>query len=643
MKWVHVVLLSLGTCLPVCAHEFIAGTLDGQTIRLVFPGPVSKASVENITNYSLALVRKEVKELSTNEIADLVAAMVQMKSIPSAYQPLTNAYDYFPEIHLTASSDHAGIHRSPLFLPWHREFLRRFESELRRASGNPLMTLPYWDWSDHSSTNLVFSEQFLGGDGDPNDHGFVKTGPFRVGQFPINVLDPTDDEFDDEHGDLPLPGKIWLTRGFGKDDDLEELPTPAQAQDALNPTRVYDVYPWDDRADPARSFRNYLEGWRRIGGSKLHNRVHLWVGGEMQSGASPNDPVFFLNHANVDRLWSHWHTLYGSSTYPESFIGPHMLGFPAVPVESTFEIQDSGLRYSSETPKNSLVSAELQPDNRTVLLTVTNMGNYSFGVAILGVDSLSGTNFKGTTSGRAYRLSATGFNNTTPEFFAEGDEIHLKTDGISFYDQSFSLLHQHFQNDFDVEVRVEDLPPFHQAGLVAISPLTNIARGLAFYRLGSSELQTVSYRQNTNSVTQLSPSSDTWLRLARTGEVIKAFTSSNHTHWTLVHTEHVGPGALRVGVGAAPSSGNQSNFTFKSFGKFIPVPRAELIADIFDSEISISWYSFDEETVLQTSTNLLNWTSLDRSMHGHNEVGMTNQNTAFFRLLRSPEVPGHGH
>src|SRR5688572_16327712 len=122
--------LGLLICLIVLtpkARSFEAGMVDGKTLRLVFPEAVQKASAENITNYTLTLVRKEVKELSPAEISEVVNAIKGMKNIPSAFRPATNAYDYFPEIHLTAASDHAGIHRSPLFLPWHREFLRRFE------------------------------------------------------------------------------------------------------------------------------------------------------------------------------------------------------------------------------------------------------------------------------------------------------------------------------------------------------------------------------------------------------------------------------------------------------------------------------------------------------------------------------------
>ena len=48
-------------------------------------------------------------------------------------------------------------------------------------------------------------------------------------------------------------------------------------------------------ADIAISLRLWMDGPR------LRNLVHVWVGRDMSPGSSPNDPVFFLNHCNVDR------------------------------------------------------------------------------------------------------------------------------------------------------------------------------------------------------------------------------------------------------------------------------------------------------------------------------------------------------
>ena len=40
--------------------------------------------------------------------------------------------------------------------------------------------------------------------------------------------------------------------------------------------------------------------------SKPHNPVHNLIGGEMAKMTSPNDPIFFLHHCNIDRLWYAW-------------------------------------------------------------------------------------------------------------------------------------------------------------------------------------------------------------------------------------------------------------------------------------------------------------------------------------------------
>ncbi len=38
----------------------------------------------------------------------------------------------------------------------------------------------------------------------------------------------------------------------------------------------------------------------------VHGGVHNAIGGDMMTAHSPADPIFFLHHANVDRLWVQW-------------------------------------------------------------------------------------------------------------------------------------------------------------------------------------------------------------------------------------------------------------------------------------------------------------------------------------------------
>jgi tyrosinase len=69
---------------------------------------------------------------------------------------------------------------------------------------------------------------------------------------------------------------------------------------------IYDQFPYDGSSN---GFRNELDGWRPKGTpSALHNAIHVWVFGHTILNTSPNDPVFFLNHCNMDRIWTKWQT-----------------------------------------------------------------------------------------------------------------------------------------------------------------------------------------------------------------------------------------------------------------------------------------------------------------------------------------------
>lgn len=99
-----------------------------------------------------------------------------------------------------------------------------------------------------------------------------------------------------------------MTRAAGG----RRLPTADDVEDCLRKT-PYDNPPWDITGDPG--FRNSLEG---ATAPYIHNRVHRWVGGNMQLNSSPDDPVFFLHHCNLDRLWAQWQQLNPDGYLPKS-------------------------------------------------------------------------------------------------------------------------------------------------------------------------------------------------------------------------------------------------------------------------------------------------------------------------------------
>ena len=214
-------------------------------------------------------------------------------------------------------------HRGPAFLPWHRYFCR--ELELTLQTKNPLVTLPYWDWAGDAADPLNAAlwntnpaqRIYIGGDGT-GPGGVVTTGPFAnwtaLVEGPGNTF-------------VQRPGGIIRELGsnpdFGSGIGVPAFPTAAQVSDVIANFATYDTAPW--RTASAGSFRNRLEGWLAAAGengSQLHNRVHIWVGGDMGPGTSPNDPVFFLHHCNIDRLWALWQYAHPASAYEPASGGP---------------------------------------------------------------------------------------------------------------------------------------------------------------------------------------------------------------------------------------------------------------------------------------------------------------------------------
>ncbi|NXY92982.1 tyrosinase family protein [Streptomyces sp. BR123] len=261
-------------------------------------------------------VRKNQAGLTAEEKRAFTNAVIELKR--------TGVYDRFVTTHNgfimgdTDSGERVG-HRSPSFLPWHRRFLIEFEGELQKV--DPKVALPYWDWTaDRTPRASIWSPDFLGGTGRARD-GQVMDGPFAYagGKFPVNVR---------------VDGRAYLRRSLGS--GVAELPTKAEVDAVLN-MPVYDTAPWNSSSN---GFRNHLEGWR---GANLHNRVHVWVGGQMATGASPNDPVFWMHHAYVDKLWAEWQARHPQSPY-----------LPAAGTANVVDLNDTMRPWNDVTPADML-------------------------------------------------------------------------------------------------------------------------------------------------------------------------------------------------------------------------------------------------------------------------------------------------
>jgi uncharacterized protein YegL len=76
-----------------------------------------------------------------------------------------------------------------------------------------------------------------------------------------------------------------------------------------------------NEAPSAATVTQINASYRKTNEYRFHNLPHPWVGGgapsftsggSMSFMASPNDPIFFLHHCNVDRLWAVWQQKHGS-------------------------------------------------------------------------------------------------------------------------------------------------------------------------------------------------------------------------------------------------------------------------------------------------------------------------------------------
>ena len=226
-----------------------------------------------------------------------------------------SVYDIFVFWHVLAMSIPLSVgnaaHSGPIFLPWHRMYLIRLEEFLQQALGDPDFGMPYWDWA--SDGELPASQQWRTDLWSPDYIGEAR-GSVRSGAVADMRVRLVQDSFS---GDLVSVTPRPIQRAAGQDFRVPDLPTLADQQQALLQP-VYDQPPWNQQVF---SHRNILEGW--INGPQLHNRVHVWIGGDMGPGTSPNDPAFFLNHCNVDRLWELWMVQNGRSYEPGSNRGPN--------------------------------------------------------------------------------------------------------------------------------------------------------------------------------------------------------------------------------------------------------------------------------------------------------------------------------
>lgn len=201
-------------------------------------------------------IRKNANTLTTGERDRFVSAFAQLNN-----QGLGRFVD-FRDMH-TAAGD-AEAHGGPGFLPWHRAYLLDLERELQAI--DPSVSLPYWRF-DQPAPNL-FTLDFFG-----------VSDPLGTVQFSATN-----------------PLQFWKTDGV----------------QGINRRPLNN---WNPSTQPGPGIRTEAQtlalgaqfpAFRTMQGNP-HGTAHTRWGGSISSiPTAARDPLFFLLHCNVDRLWAKW-------------------------------------------------------------------------------------------------------------------------------------------------------------------------------------------------------------------------------------------------------------------------------------------------------------------------------------------------
>jgi Common central domain of tyrosinase/Polyphenol oxidase middle domain len=174
-------------------------------------------------------------------------------------------------------------HGTFYFLAWHRMYLYYFERILRKASGDNELILPYWNYSDNMS-QAALPEIFRSPANSSNSLYESDRDPA------INAggqLDPSVVDYSAAMGETIFTGtSSFSDLGFGG------LTVSAPV---------------------------HFGGPHGVLESQPHDQVHVSIGGLMSDpNTAAQDPIFWLHHCNIDRLWEKWLRQGGGRVNPTS-------------------------------------------------------------------------------------------------------------------------------------------------------------------------------------------------------------------------------------------------------------------------------------------------------------------------------------
>jgi tyrosinase len=209
-------------------------------------------------------IRKNGNNLTANERDRLLYAIARLNNVG------LNNYVVYQQIHAVAGSPLYPGHSGPAFLAWHRPYILRYERELQAI--DPGVALSYWRFDQPAPA--VFSASFMGGPPGPGGNvTFTASNPLST----------------------------WSIEGLS---GIPRSPNFSPTQTPTLRTETQTLALGGTGANYA-SFAS-MEG-------NPHGSSHTAAGGGGWVGSVPTavrDPLFFLLHSNVERLWAKWQWIY---------------------------------------------------------------------------------------------------------------------------------------------------------------------------------------------------------------------------------------------------------------------------------------------------------------------------------------------
>ncbi|MEO7340574.1 MAG: tyrosinase family protein [Luteolibacter sp.] len=230
-------------------------------------------------------VRKDADKLDEGERRALLTALHRLDlGFPEGIYR-----QQFVEMHILASGrdkmnpwpDQA--HMGSGFPPWHRAFGLELERQLQRI--DPSVTIPYWRMDSPSG---IFNADFLGS----------------------NRISPEIEEGVEFSEDNPLFGWSATLRNPTAPQLLKRGGRNHSLLPATEPTGEVASRPFQTEEEIIGK-TNYRE-FRAQFEPNPHNVGHVWLGGRWSHGClfPAADPIFWMFHCNLDRLWAKWQWKY---------------------------------------------------------------------------------------------------------------------------------------------------------------------------------------------------------------------------------------------------------------------------------------------------------------------------------------------